>query len=46
MLASLTLLPALLSYAGPRVEVTRWRGLISAGLLALGLVGLGLKQAS
>jgi RND superfamily putative drug exporter len=43
MIASLTLLPALLSYAGPRVEVTRWRGLISAGLVALGLVGAGLK---
>jgi RND superfamily putative drug exporter len=43
MIASLTLLPALLSYAGPRVEVTRWRGLIAAGLISLGLVGAGLK---
>lgn len=43
MIASLTLLPALLGFAGPRVEVTRWRGLISAGLVSLGLVGLGLK---
>lgn len=43
MLASLTLLPALLSYAGHRVEVTRWRGLIAAGLIALGLIGLGLN---
>lgn len=43
MIASLTLLPALLSYVGPRVEVTRWRGLIAAGLVALGLVGAGLK---
>ena len=43
MIASLTLLPALLGYVGPRVDVTRWRGLISAGLVALGLVGLGLN---
>ncbi len=39
--ASLTLLPALLSLAGPRIETTRWRGLIAAGLVALALVGLG-----
>ena len=43
MIASLTLLPALLGYVGPRVDVTRWRGLIAAGLVALGLVGLGLN---
>jgi len=43
MVASLTLLPALLGFAGQRVEVTRWRGLIAAGLVALGLVGVGLK---
>ena len=41
--ASLTLLPALLGFAGKRVEVTRWRGLIAAGLVAVGLVGVGLK---
>jgi putative drug exporter of the RND superfamily len=41
-IASLTLLPALLGFAGERVEVTRWRGLISALLLAVGLVGLAL----
>lgn len=43
MLASLTLLPAMLAIFGPRVEVTRWRGLISAGFIAVGvaLVGLG-----
>ncbi|WP_229022796.1 MMPL family transporter [Actinomarinicola tropica] len=40
--ASLTLLPALLGFAGERVELTRWRGLIAAGLVALGLVGVGL----
>jgi putative drug exporter of the RND superfamily len=43
MLASLTLLPALLGFAGERVERTRWRGLIAAGLVAVGLVGAGLK---
>jgi putative drug exporter of the RND superfamily len=42
MVASLTLLPALLGFAGSRVEVTRWRGLIAAGGVAVGLVGVGL----
>ena len=40
--ASLTLLPALLGFAGERIEVTRWRGLIGALLLAIGLVGAAL----
>ncbi len=44
MVASLTLLPALLGFAGQRVEVTRWRGLIAAGLVAVGLVGVGLER--
>jgi RND superfamily putative drug exporter len=43
MVASLTLLPALLGFAGPRVEVTRWRGLVAAGLVAVALVGVGLE---
>ncbi len=42
VIASLTLLPALLGFAGERVEVTRWRGLIAAGLIALALLGVGL----
>ncbi|MPY92498.1 MAG: MMPL family transporter [Acidimicrobiia bacterium] len=42
MIAAITLLPALLSLAGPRVEVTRWRGIIAAGFVAVALVGLGL----
>ena len=42
VLASLTLLPALLGFAGTRVEVTRRRGLIAAGLVAAGLVAFGL----
>ncbi|HEX7096490.1 MAG TPA: MMPL family transporter [Acidimicrobiales bacterium] len=41
--ASLTLLPALLGFFGPRVELTRWRGLIAAGLAAIALVGIGLE---
>jgi RND superfamily putative drug exporter len=42
VVASLTLLPALLGFAGERVEVTRYRGLIAAGLVAVALVGVGL----
>ena len=42
MIASLTLLPALLGFAGDRVERTRWRGLIAAGCVAVALLGLGL----
>ena len=43
MAASLTLLPAFLGFARERVEVTRWRGLIAAGLVAVAMLGLGLK---
>ena len=43
LLASLTLLPALLGFAAHRVEVTRWRGLIAASLVAVGLALVGLK---
>ncbi len=43
VIASLTLLPALLGFVGQKVEVTRWRGLIAAGLVAVALVGVGLK---
>jgi RND superfamily putative drug exporter len=42
MLASVTLLPALISLAGPRIELTRWRGLIAAGLVSIALLGVGL----
>jgi RND superfamily putative drug exporter len=42
MIASLTLLPALLGFAGSRIELTRWRGLIAAGLVAIALIGIGL----
>ncbi len=43
MIASVTLLPALLGFAQRKVEVTRWRGIIAAGLVAVALVGLGLS---
>ena len=43
VISSLTLLPALLGFAGSRIEVTRWRGLVATGLVAVGLVGAGLK---
>jgi len=42
MAASTTLLPALLGFAQLKVEVTRWRGLIAAGLVAVALLGVGL----
>ena len=44
MLASVTLLPALLGFVGERVEISRWRGVVAAGLVAVSLVGYGLKQ--
>jgi putative drug exporter of the RND superfamily len=43
MIASVTLLPALIGFAQHRVEVTRWRGLVMAGGAALALLGVGLK---
>jgi len=43
VIASLTLLPALLGFVGHKVEVTRWRGLIAAGLVAVTLAGVGLS---
>ncbi len=43
VLASLTLLPALLGFVGERIEVTRRRGLIATGFVALALVGSGLQ---
>ncbi len=43
MLASITLLPALLGMVKERVEISRVRGLIAAGLVSIGLflVGIG-----
>ena len=42
MITSITLLPALLGFARERVEVTRWRGLIVAGFVAVALLGIGI----
>jgi RND superfamily putative drug exporter len=42
VLASITLLPALLGFAGYNIERTKWRGLLAAGFIAVALVGLGL----
>ena len=43
--ASVTLLPALLGFAGDNIERTKWRGLLAASSVALALVGLGLGVA-
>ena len=45
MVTSTTLLPALLGFARERVELTRWRGLIAAGLAAVALLGVGIDVA-
>ncbi|MCY4455461.1 MAG: MMPL family transporter [Chloroflexi bacterium] len=42
MIASVTLLPALMAFARDRIEITRWRGLVAAACVALALLGLGL----
>ena len=42
MLASITLLPALLGLVRERVEVTRWYALVAAAFISVGLLGLGL----
>jgi RND superfamily putative drug exporter len=42
LIASITLLPALLGFAGDKLEVTRRRGLIAAGFVAVALIGIGL----
>jgi putative drug exporter of the RND superfamily len=41
--ASITLLPALLGFSQHRINVTRRRGVIAAGGVALAFLGLGLK---
>jgi RND superfamily putative drug exporter len=42
MFTSMTLLPALVAMAGPRLEVTRWRGLLAAGATATAVLGVGI----
>ncbi len=41
LISSLTLMPALVGFAGDRLEVTRRRGIIAAGLVAVALFGIG-----
>jgi RND superfamily putative drug exporter len=43
VLASVTLLPALLGFAGEKVERTRLRGLVASGFLAAVFIGFGLE---
>ncbi len=45
IVASVTLLPALLGFAGDNIERTKWRGLVAAGFVAVALVGAGLESA-
>ncbi|MFP3901010.1 MAG: MMPL family transporter [Acidimicrobiia bacterium] len=40
MLASITLLPALMGFVAERIEVTRWRGIIAAGGVSVALIGV------
>ena len=42
MIATVTLLPAMLGFTRESIEVTRWRGLIASGLVAIALLGVGL----
>ena len=41
VISSITLLPAVLSLLGDRIDVTRWRGIAIAGLVAIALLGIG-----
>ena len=45
MLTSLTLLPALVGLTAARLEVTRWRGLLAAGFVAVALFGAGIGSS-
>jgi RND superfamily putative drug exporter len=45
MLTSLTLLPALLGLTWERLELTRWRGLLAAGFVAVALLGAGIGSS-
>ena len=44
MLASITLLPALIGFARERVEVTSWYSLVAAAFISVALLGLGLGE--
>ena len=45
LISSLTLVPALLALAQERIEVTRWRGLVAAGFVAVAMLGAGIGFA-
>jgi RND superfamily putative drug exporter len=45
MVASITLLPALLGMVGDRVEISKVKGVVSAGFVSLALLSLGLGNA-
>ena len=42
MIASVTLLPALIGFVRDRIETTQWRGLVAAACIAVALLGVGL----
>jgi len=42
MIASITLLPALLGFAQERVEITPWYSLVAAAFIAVALLGVGI----
>ena len=42
LIASITLVPALVGLTHTRIERTRWRGLVAAGAAAVAMLGLGL----
>jgi putative drug exporter of the RND superfamily len=44
MVASITLLPALIGFVSHRIEITRWRGVIAAGFVSLALLGAAVSQ--
>ncbi len=44
VIASVTLLPALIGFAGENIERTKWRGLVAAGGVSIALVGAGLES--
>jgi RND superfamily putative drug exporter len=43
LVASITLLPALIGLAHTKMEITRWRGLVTAAWVAVAALGAGLK---
>lgn len=44
IVASITLLPAVLGFAGRRIEIIRWRGIIAAVFVSAAMFAVGLKS--